>query len=203
MMATLVVGPFYLTRAIGLGPATAGLVLSAGPLVAALVGVPAGRLVDRFGSDRTGIAGLVTLFAGAFALSVLSQAFGMAGYVVPIIGMTAGYALFQAANNTAIMTGASIAERGVVSGVLGLSRNLGLITGASAMGAVFAFGAATTDAITAGPKAIAAGMHATFAVAAVLIFAALLIAFRTLHRAPVPRPRQGHCNKLAADKPVE
>jgi MFS family permease len=45
MMATLVVGPFYLSRALGLEAALVGLVLSAGPLVAALTGVPAGRSV--------------------------------------------------------------------------------------------------------------------------------------------------------------
>ena len=46
IMTTLVVGPFYLSGALGLGTAMVGLVLSAGPLVVALTGVPAGRLVD-------------------------------------------------------------------------------------------------------------------------------------------------------------
>ncbi|MDB6101046.1 MAG: major facilitator superfamily 1 [Gammaproteobacteria bacterium] len=40
MMATLVVGSFYLSRALGLETALVGLALSAGPLVAALTGVP-------------------------------------------------------------------------------------------------------------------------------------------------------------------
>ena len=40
MMATLVVGPFYLSRAFGLNAASVGLIMSAGPLVAALTGVP-------------------------------------------------------------------------------------------------------------------------------------------------------------------
>ena len=58
MMATLVVGPFYLSRALGLDAALVGLVLSVGPLVAALTGVPAGRIVDRFGAQRMTIVGL-------------------------------------------------------------------------------------------------------------------------------------------------
>ena len=57
-------------------------------------------------------------------------------------------------------------QRGVISGMLNLSRNLGLITGASVMGAVFALGSATTDIMTARPEAVAAGMRLTFAVAA-------------------------------------
>ncbi len=53
VMATLVVGPFYLTRALALAPATVGLLMSVGPVVAAAAGVPSGSLVDRLGADRT------------------------------------------------------------------------------------------------------------------------------------------------------
>jgi len=63
-----------------------------------------------------------------------------------------------------------------VSGMLNLSRNLGLITGASVMGAVFALGSATSDITTARPEAVAAGMRITFAVAAVLVIAAIAMA---------------------------
>lgn len=178
MMATLIVGPFYLAKVIGLGPAAAGLVLALGPLVAAVVGVPAGRLVDRFGTERTVLAGLAALAVGAAALSVVPSAFGIVGYVVPIVAMTAGYGLFQAANNTAILTRTSVADRGVVSGLLNLSRNLGLVTGASAMGAVFAWGTAARDVVTASPKAIVTGMHSTFVVATILLVVSLLISFR-------------------------
>ena len=100
MMATLVVGPFYLARALGLETALVGLVLSAGPLVAALTGVPAGRMVDRFGAQRMTIIGLVGIAVGAAVLSMMPARFGVAGYIAPIVVMTASYALFQAANNT-------------------------------------------------------------------------------------------------------
>ena len=69
MMATLVVGPFYLSRALGLDAALVGLVMSVGPLVAALTGVPAGRIADRFGAQRMTIVGLIGMAAGSFALS--------------------------------------------------------------------------------------------------------------------------------------
>jgi len=99
---------------------------------------------------------------------------GIAGYLAGIVVITAGYALFQAANNTAIMTGVQAEQRGVVSGMLSLSRNLGLITGASMMGALFASRAA--DITTASPEAVAGGMRITFGAAAILIAAALTIA---------------------------
>jgi EmrB/QacA subfamily drug resistance transporter len=176
MMATLVVGPFYLSRALGLRAMLVGFVLSAGPLVAALTGVPAGRIVDRFGARRMTIAGLTGSVTGCFTLSLLPARFGIAGYFTPIVVLTAGYALFQAANNTSIMTNIRAEQRGVVSGMLSLSRNLGLITGASVMGAIFALATGTIDMTTATAGAVATGMRITFAVAALLVGVALALA---------------------------
>ncbi|VVM54825.1 MFS transporter [Pseudomonas fluorescens] len=175
VMATLVVGPFYLSGALGLKAASVGLVMSAGPLVAALAGMPAGRLVDRLGAQRSGALGLVAMFTGACILPVVPMNLGVLGYLVPLVVLTAGYALFQTANNTAVMLQIEAQQRGVVSGLLGLSRNLGLITGASVMGAVFAFGTASEDILQAQPEAIAQGMRLTFAVAAGLILLALVL----------------------------
>ena len=167
--------------------------MSVGPLVAALTGVPAGRIVDRLGAQRMTLAGLGGIAAGSFVLSVMPARFGIAGYIAPIVVITAGYALFQAANNTAVMTDIRPDQRGVVSGMLSLSRNLGLITGASVMGAVFALASATIDITTARPEAVATGMRVTFAAAAILIVVAIAIAFggRALSRRAVrPNPRQ-------------
>jgi EmrB/QacA subfamily drug resistance transporter len=179
LMATLVVGPFYLSRALGLDAAFVGIVLSVGPLVVALTGVPAGRIADRFGARRMTIAGLIAIAAGSFILSMLPTALGIPGYIAPIVVITIGYALFQTANNTAVMTDIGADQRGVTSGLLNLSRNLGLITGASVMGAVFAFASAAIDITTADPQAVATGLRITFAVAGILIVVALAIALGT------------------------
>jgi EmrB/QacA subfamily drug resistance transporter len=176
VMATLVVGPFYLSLALGLDAALVGLVVSVGPLVVAVTGVPAGRVTDRFGAPGMIILGLIGLAAGSFMLAMMPTALGVPGYVASLVVITAGYALFQTANNTLVMTDISRDQRGVISGVLNLSRNLGLITGASAMGAVFALASGAVGITTAGPEAVACGMRITFAVAAVLIVVALVIA---------------------------
>ena len=176
VMATLVVGPFYLSGALGLDAAGVGLTMSSGPIVAALTGVPAGRSVDRFGAQCTSIVGLVGMALGCTVLAMLPTRFGVTGYIAPLVVITAGYALFQAANNTAVMTAIRPDQRGVTSGILNLSRNLGLITGASVMGAVFAFGAGASDITAARPGDLAIGMRITFAVAAGLIVVALAFA---------------------------
>ncbi|MBN9657489.1 MAG: MFS transporter [Acidobacteria bacterium] len=176
LMSTLVVGPFYLARALGLNAALVGVVLSIGPLVAALAGVPAGRIVDLLGPRRTTLAGLSGIAAGCLLLSMLPSTLGIAGYLAPIVCVTASYALFQAANNTAVVTGTLPAQRGLTSGLLSLSRNLGLITGASVMGAIFAGASSTTAIAVANPQALAVGMRFTFGVAAALVAGALAIA---------------------------
>lgn len=191
MMATLVVGPFYLARGLGLDTALVGLVMSAGPFVSALTATPAGRIADRFGTQRVSHLGLIGMAAGALALSLLPTTLGIPGYVAPLVVLTTSYALFQTANNTAVMKDVGAEQRGVVSGMLNLSRNLGLVTGAAVMGAVFAFASASTDVATAPPAAVATGMHISFGVAAALLAIALAIAVgadRLILRSGAPAP---------------
>ena len=183
MMATLVVGPFYLVLALGLDAALVGMVMSIGPLISALSGVLAGRTVDRWGAPSMVVAGLGAMVLGSLALALLAHGFGVAGYIVAIAVLTPGYQLFQAANNTAVMRDVQADRRGVIAATLSLSRNLGLITGASAMGAVFVLASATLDIGTAQPEAVAHGMRITFAVASALVAAALVIALASHARA--------------------
>ena len=192
MMTTLVVGPFYLAGALGLDAARVGLVMSCGPVVAALVGVPAGRGVDRYGAQRVMLAGLAAMATGAILLPwvplVVGGVSGMARvaeYVAPLVVITSGYALFQAANSSAVMSSAGADQRGAVSGVLNLSRNLGFITGASLMGAVFAWAAGAGDLRAASPADLATGMRWTYALAAALLLAALALAALDRGRARV------------------
>lgn len=175
VMATLIVGPFYLTRTLALSTTQLGLVMSTGPLVAALSGVPAGHLVDRFGARRITLFGLLTMLGGCGGLALLPISLGVLGYVMAIVTTTTGYALFQAANNTQVMVGVAAEQRGLISGLLNLSRNLGLITGTAAMGAVFALASKASSAAAASPLATSYSMHITFAVAATLIMLALLV----------------------------
>ena len=112
---------------------------------------------------------------GSVALAALPAMFGVAGYVAALAILTPGYQLFQAANNTTVMTDIQSDQRGVVSGLLNLSRNLGGLTGASVMGAVFALASGVADITTAHPDDVTTGMRATFLVAAILIAAALAI----------------------------
>lgn len=187
MMTTLVAGPFYLTQAVGLSAVQAGLVMSAGPVMSALSAAPAGRLADRFGADRVTRWGLAAMLAGCAALSAQAGVGGWGGYVAALLVLTPGYALFQTANNTGVMRGRAADQRGVVSGLLNLSRNLGLVTGASALGAVFLWGA---GGAVSSPAAAASGLRMAFGLAWGLVAVALLLA------------RSSAKSALPADDPV-
>ncbi len=176
VMSTLVVGPFYLSRGLGLDPTAVGLLLSVGPITVALTGIPAGRITDRVGAHRMTVLGLVGIAGGSLLLFLLPMALGIPGYIFPIMLITSGYAIFQTSNNAAIMSGVEPEGRGLISGMLNLSRNLGLITGASLMGAIFAVASGSESVASAQTVAISHGLQATFATATVMIAAALGIA---------------------------
>jgi MFS family permease len=142
--------------------------------VVALTGVPAGGLADRFGAERVSRVGLGLMAVGSALLS-LTAGFGVAGYVVSISVLTLGYALFQTSNNTVVMGRGSASDRGVTAGLLNLSRNLGLVTGASAMGALFALASGSSDVASASPAAVSLGMQVTFGVSALLILTGLVV----------------------------
>lgn len=177
MMATLVVGPFHLVHALGLEPGRAGLVMSIGPAVAAVIGVPAGRVVDRNGARRAALAGLFGVAAGTGALAAFVGRSTVLAYVLPLAATTASYALFSAATTTGVMADASPSRRGVLSGLLSLSRSLGLMTGATVLATLFAAMCGTGEIAEAPRAAVAAAMRITFAVASasVTIVAALAL----------------------------
>ena len=183
VMATLVVGPFYLSGALALDAAPIGLVMSSGPIVAALTGVPAGRLVDRFGAHRMSIVGLIGMAAGCAILPMVPTRFGVPGYIAPLIVITAGYALFQAANNTAVLTDYSTGPAGRHI------RHAQPVAQSRAHHRRIRYGRGFRSRIggeqhyNSASEAVAAGMRITFIVASVLVVVALAVAVGSHARA--------------------
>lgn len=182
MMTTLVIGPFYLSLGLSLNQIQVGLIMGIGPVVAILSGIPSGRLVDCWGSRYIVTIGLIFLIIGSFMLAIVPKLMGLSGYIFPIIILTLGYQLFQAANNTMTLADVPKARQGMVSGLLSLSRNMGLIIGASVMGAIFSFGVGTIQFNQATALAIIDGMQFTFLCAGALMIVGLLISCVSFRR---------------------
>ncbi|MBB5018027.1 EmrB/QacA subfamily drug resistance transporter [Chitinivorax tropicus] len=197
VMAALVVGPFYLGRFFDLNSTQVGLVVSIGPAFATLTSFPAGRLVDRIGSARTITQGLSAMLVASALLVCIPASWRVLGYAIPLALLTTGYATFQTANNTAVLAHSQGGQRGLISGMLNLARNLGLITGASLMGATFAWVVNITGQQHA-PTAARYGMQVTFAVATVLVLIALVSQMRVKHASPAKSSQENSSPHQAA-----
>lgn len=183
MMSTLVVGPFFLALGMGLTPTETGLVMAVGPLAAALSGVPAGWITDRAGPHRTLLGGLLLATAGLCGFAVLPAVIHTPGYVISLLLITPGFQLFLAANNTAVMADAAATHRGLLSGLLGLSRNVGFMMGASLLPLLFSSLLGAHELTHHDAQAIRTAFSTTFLSAAGLCGLAIVLALLA-HRAP-------------------
>jgi MFS family permease len=160
--------PFYLEELRGLSAEQSGLLMLASPLTLALVAPLAGSLSDRVGSRALVVAGLSLGALGLFLL-------GSAGARTPL-GQVAAYlaigglgqALFQPANNSALLGAAPTERQGVAGGLLATGRVLGQSLSVALSGAVFAgLGGAEAGqqlAAKALPPELAADLARTFVV---------------------------------------
>ncbi len=72
--------PFYLIQGLGMSPSQAGIILTAMPIVMAIVAPISGSLSDRLGTRLLALVGMVVLAIGLFLLSRLQPEFAAAGY---------------------------------------------------------------------------------------------------------------------------
>lgn len=201
VMTTLVVGPFFLAQGQNLSYSATGLVMSVSPLISIFSGYWSGTFVQRLGSTRALRAALGLIFLGALAYVFLCAAFGAAGYILAALILSPGYQLFQAANNTILMTDTAAERKGLISSLNSLARNLGLVGGASLTGAVFSRGVGA-EVSSASAAAIQQGTTAAFTLAAALAAAALLIAFHHFGRfSPKPSSRVFRPNSNSSARP--
>jgi EmrB/QacA subfamily drug resistance transporter len=129
--------PFYLIQGRGMQPAQAGLILTAQPLIMAIMAPFAGSFSDRIGAQIPTTLGMLIMGGGLFMLSGLTADSPLL-YVVTGLAITGlGSGLFVAPNNSALMGAAPRNRQGIASGVLALARNMGMVLGVGLTGAIF------------------------------------------------------------------
>ncbi|WDE07057.1 MFS transporter [Thalassomonas viridans] len=182
VMSSLVIGPFYLVVALELTITQAGVAMAASPLTVAITSSLVGRIANRYDLRKIILTGLFIIMFAAISMTLLKVTYGLLGYLVCLITMAIGYATFLSTNNTLIMTATSSRIRGSVSGILNLSRNLGLLTGASLMSTVFALVSGITDINTANSHKIELGLHAVYQLAIVFLAVAIIVQIIAIRR---------------------
>jgi EmrB/QacA subfamily drug resistance transporter len=176
--------PFLLIQGRGLGTAQAGLVLTAQPIVMAIMAPISGTLSDRIGSRGLATAGMIVLAAGLLALGLVVARGSLLDIAAALALVGLGIGIFVSPNNSALMGAAPRNRQGIASGVLATSRNVGMVLGVGFAGAIF-----TTVATHAGSPAdgLVAGIRASLlAAAGVALVGAFTSAVRGQSRAPAP-----------------
>lgn len=110
--------PFYL-EAGGMTPGRIGLMMLLPPVLLMALGPWAGKLSDRAGYERVS-------WLGSAVLALASWTQGITGRVLPgLAGIGIGRALFQGANNAAVLSQAPPETGAVASGLLSIARVVG------------------------------------------------------------------------------
>jgi len=158
--------PFYLIQGRNLGPAQAGLFLTAQPIVMAVVAPISGSLSDRIGSRLLSTLGMAILAAGLFLLSRLGPSSPNSLIVAGLAVAGLGTGIFVSPNNSALLGSAPRQRQGIASGILATARNVGMVLGVGFAGAILTsftalggdsalFSAITTGMVVAGIIALA------------------------------------------------
>lgn len=182
VMSSLVIGPFYLTIVFDFNTTQAGIAMAASPITVAITSFFIGRIAKLFDLRKIILIGLFILTLAAVCMTLLKVTYGLMGYLFCLITMGVGYATFLSTNNTLTMINTLPQTRGSISGILNLSRNLGLLTGASVMSTIFASVSDITDIATANTYKVEAGLHAVYQLAVVFLIAAITVQIIAIRR---------------------
>lgn len=179
--------PFYLQHLRGFTPQQAGALMTAQPALMVALAAASGWLSDRVGTRAPATAGMACLSLGIWLTARLGAAAPAWSIPARLAVVGAGSGLFTAPNNSAIMAAAPHRHRGVAAGLLALARNLGMMAGVAAAGALFGFLQGSRLAAGADPtSAFLGAFHETLLEASGLAAAGALLSF--LRPAPGQHP---------------
>jgi len=136
LYAVIFLLPYYLIHGRDFSPAQAGLILTAQPIVMALIAPISGSLSDKIGSRLLTALGMLTVSGGMVMLS-FAGADSPTGQIIAglaVVGL--GMALFASPNNSALMGSAPGHRRGIAAGMLATARNVGMVLGIGLAGAI-------------------------------------------------------------------
>jgi EmrB/QacA subfamily drug resistance transporter len=176
LYSVLFVIPFLLIQGRGLNTQQAGLVMTAQPIVVALVTPFSGTLSDRIGSRSLAALGMLILAGGLALLAALAGSVSVKPIAAALGVVGLGIGLFVSPNNSALMGAAPRHRQGIAAGILATSRNVGMVMGVGLAGAVFTTVLARVGAGGAN-EAVVRGVQASLYVAAAVAACGVLTAW--------------------------
>jgi MFS family permease len=116
---------FYFQYIKGMTPSEAGLILVIQPLIMAVFSPVTGRLSDKVQPQILASAGMTFTTIGLACLAFASENSSMTFFIIVLILMGIGFALFSSPNTNAIMSSVESRYYGVASGAVGTMRMIG------------------------------------------------------------------------------
>ena len=170
--------PFLLIQGRGLSSAEAGLILTAQPIVMAIIAPLSGTLSDRWGTRLPAVVGMAVLSVGLFLLSLVREDTNISMIIVALGVVGFGTGTFISPNNSALMGSAPRHRQGIAAGILATARNFGMVLGVGISGAIFTTILAQGQGSAAVGEATGAALYQatriSFIVAAIIVLAGML-----------------------------
>ncbi len=124
-----IIQPFYLQDVMKISPAATGLIMMVYPLILVVVAPASGYLSDKIGSEFLTFLGLIFTSVGLFLMTTLDEHSQLSSLIFFIVVMSIGNGLFQAPNNSLIMSAVPRNLLGIAGSINSLMRNLGMVVG--------------------------------------------------------------------------
>ena len=135
----LILIPFYLEQVRNFDTKTVGMFLAVLPVTMFIIAFISGRLSDKIGFRFLTSLGVLTLSFGLYLLSSLSTVTSNMEILFYLFLLGAGFGIFAAPNSSALIGSVTDAQSGVVSGIMGTMRNVGMSIGIALSTALFAY----------------------------------------------------------------
>ncbi|MBK8047762.1 MAG: MFS transporter [Anaerolineales bacterium] len=200
--------PFYLTYVMELPLGQVGLMMAVVPLVMIVVQPLSGALSDIWGSRQVSVLGLVLILFGYLLMSTLRVDGTELGFVVRMLPVSTGMAIFNSPNNSAIMGAAPRNRLGIASALLSMVRSVAQVFGIAALGAFFAgrvdmYSGAAVNLDVAPPQAIVQALHDQFILVSLLVAIGLAVSLFTWRWEVKAGRAQKRVEPVAGSAPVE
>ncbi len=191
-----IIQPFYLQDAMSFSPSTSGLVLMTFPMVFAVVAPVSGYLSDKVGSEVLTLIGLSLTSLGLFLMSTLNEYSSMISIVLFTALMALGNGLFQAPNNSLVMSTVTRDKLGIAGSVNALIRNLGMVCGIALATTIlynrmsYKIGYHVTDFVVGKNDAFIYGMRIVYITAAVICLIGVALTALRLYSERIKKRKQ-------------
>jgi MFS family permease len=137
MFCNLILLPFYLHSILNLSAKQIGLIMTASPIVMAIVAPVSGFLSERVSATLLTATGLVITAGGLLYHATFDQYTTIAQVAIGQAIMGLGNGMFQSPNNNSVMSSVAVQKLGIAGGINALVRNVGMGSGIAISVTVF------------------------------------------------------------------